>query len=97
MHGGSGTGQVEDALDLDIQGKGHVVALRLEEGIRQQLDNIPFAAREVVVDAKDFVVRLYQTIAKMGANEPRATGNQDFFRHFRWGSSVRTLVPEGNF
>jgi hypothetical protein len=50
----------------------------LEQGIAHQVRDVSLAAGKVVVDAKDVVAAIQQLLAQMRADEPGASGDQNF-------------------
>jgi hypothetical protein len=56
------------------------VAQHLETRVPQQMADVFFAAREVVVHAQNVVSRLQQALAQVGAQEAGSAGDEDAFR-----------------
>jgi len=73
----SRAGQVEDAVDLELEGIDDVVAHELERGVRQKMGDVPLLAGEQVVDADHLVTVPQQPVAKVGAEETGAAGHED--------------------
>jgi hypothetical protein len=86
-------GQVVDLVHLDIEGEGHVVPHHLEQAMVAQVFDVPLGAGEVVVDAQDFVARLQQALAQVGADEAGAARDQDLLGVGVVGARRQGLSP----
>jgi hypothetical protein len=62
----SRTGQVVDLVDLYIKGERDVVANKFKIRIPQQMGDISLRARIEIVDTKDIVSIIEETLAEMG-------------------------------
>ena len=69
-------GEVEDAIDLDVQGECHVMAHQLEPRMPHQLDDVALVACEKIVDAQGIVTALDQTVAQVRTEEASPAGDQ---------------------
>ena len=58
VHGGRGTGEVVDLIDLDVKRKRHVVPDQLESRMLEQVLNVGPRGGVEVIDAQDFVAGL---------------------------------------
>jgi hypothetical protein len=76
VDGGGRTGEVEDGVHLQVDGRDDVVADQLEEGVAQEVANILFGAGEVVIEAEDLVTFGQQPFAEVRADEARPAGHQ---------------------
>ena len=65
-----------DAVDLQLDRLGDIVADQFEAWMSHPLGNIGFPAREVVIEADHFLARFHLAIAEMGAKETSATGDE---------------------
>ncbi len=71
MHRRGGAGEIVDAIDLDIEREGDVVAHDLESLRAQQRFDIAAAAGVEIVDAQHFAPAFEQPFAQMRADKPR--------------------------
>src|SRR5438876_2877969 len=69
MDRGSGTREVVDLVDLDMQGKRDVVTRELEAGVVEQRQHVVARAGEEVVDAKNVMAALEQALTQMRSEE----------------------------
>ena len=81
-HRRRGTGQIEDASDLDGQRMHDVVSDEFEPRMTDQVRDIGFATGEEVVDANHFVPAFDQTIAQMASQESGTAGDENRL-HFK--------------
>ncbi len=81
MDGRSGTGKIEDPVDLRQEGLSDVVADEFEGRIADEMFDVSAMAGEVVVEADDLVARVDQPITQMRPEEPRSPGHQNSFSH----------------
>ena len=77
VHGRSGTGEVVDLADLDVERERDVVAQKLEAVRLQQLADVALAAGVFIVDAQHVVVGRDQPFAKVRTEKAGAAGDQD--------------------
>ncbi len=89
VHRAGRAGQVENAVHLDVQREGDVVAHQLEIRLVQQLQQVVLAAGEVVVDAQHVVAAPDQAVAQVRAEETRTAGHQ----HFSHAAAAPLLQP----
>src|SRR5258707_1687622 len=69
-------GEVIDLVDLDVQGKGDVVADQLKPRMTEEVDQVVPRARVEVVHDQAVVALLEQPPGQVRPEETRATGNQ---------------------
>src|SRR5678816_2553298 len=69
-------GEIEDLVDLDIQGERNVVPDQLEALVAQQVLDVAARAGEEVVNADELPTLLEQPFAEVRAEESGATGDQ---------------------
>jgi hypothetical protein len=74
---GGRTGQVEDFINLYIEGKADVVPGQLESRIREEMVHVVPGSGIEIVDAKHFVAALEQPRTQMRADESSSAGNKD--------------------
>jgi hypothetical protein len=67
------TREVVDLVHLEKYRLGDVVSQQLEAEIVEQVENVFAPAGEEVIEAKHLVALADEPLAKMRANEPRAT------------------------
>jgi hypothetical protein len=67
------TSEVVDLIDFEEYRFGDVVTQQLEARIVEQVQDVLTPAGEEVVEAEHFVALDEEPLAKMRANEPRAT------------------------
>jgi hypothetical protein len=72
-------GEIKDAIDLDIEGKGNVVAQEFETLDVKQMGDLLARPGIKIIDAKDFVALREKSFAKMRADESHASGHQGSF------------------
>ena len=65
VHGRCRAGEIENAVDLDIQRKGDVVAHQFKARITQKMGNVSFVAGEEVVYTQDIVVIRDEAVAQV--------------------------------
>jgi len=65
-----------DAIHLEADGVGDVVADQLKAGMADPLGDVGLAAGEIVVEAEHFLAGLHQPINKMRAEKAGAAGNK---------------------
>jgi hypothetical protein len=80
VHRRGRAGQVEDAIDLDIEREGDVVAHHLEARVVEQVRDVRAPPREVVVDAQHLVPGRHQALAQMRTQKAGAAGDQAALR-----------------
>jgi hypothetical protein len=78
MNGAGRAGQVEYAIDLDVEGEGHIVSHQFEIGLRKEVRHIALRPGEVVVDAKYVGTLGDEAIAEVGAKKAGTTGDKNF-------------------
>ena len=76
VHRRGGAGQVPDAIHLQADRFGHIVADQLKAGMADPLGDVGLAAGEVVVEADHLLAGLHQPIHQVGAHETGATGDE---------------------
>src|SRR5689334_12779204 len=76
VNGRSGTGEVEDLVNLDVERERHVVTHELEPLVVEQGEDVLARAREEIVDTQHVVTVGQQPLAKMRAEEAGAAGHQ---------------------
>lgn len=70
------TGEVEDQIDrVEVERQRHIVLDVAEPGVVTEVCNMGELARDEVIDADDIGSLVYQKIAQVGADEPRASGD----------------------
>ncbi len=69
-------GEVVNLIHLNIERERHVVAEQLEIRIVQEMNNILFAACEVIVQTDHIIAFSQQPLAKVRAEKARSTGDQ---------------------
>jgi hypothetical protein len=74
---GGWAGQVEDFINLYIEGKADVVPGQLESRIREEMVHVVPSSGIEIVDAKHFVAPLEQPRTQMRADESSSAGNKD--------------------
>jgi hypothetical protein len=57
-----GTGEVEDRVNLDVEGEAHVVAHEFEPRVAREMVQIALVAGEQVVDAQHLVAAFEQPV-----------------------------------
>jgi len=67
---------VPDAIHIEPDRFGDVVADELKAGVLPPLAHVRFAAREGVVETKHLLIGLHQPIHQMRAKEAGTTGDQ---------------------
>ena len=72
----SGTGEIEDLVDLDVERERHVVTHQLEPLVVEQREDVFARAREEIVDAQHVVAVGQQALAEMRAQEAGAAGDE---------------------
>ena len=77
VHGARRAGQVEDAVDLDVERERHVVAHQLEVLVAHQVADVALATRVEVVHAEHFVAAGDQPVAEVAAEEAGAAGDKN--------------------
>jgi hypothetical protein len=73
----SGTGEIVDLVDLDIERKRHIVAQEFEARIGVEMVDIALRAGEEIVEAQHFVAFGKQPVRQVRAEEAGATGDKD--------------------
>ena len=74
---GCGTSQVIDLIHLDQHRFSHIVSQQFKVGVAHQMGNVFAPAGKKIVEANHLMPVLEQPLAKMRAQKPRTTGNQD--------------------
>jgi hypothetical protein len=69
--------QIENRVNLDVEGERYVVTHRFKQGIGQQMRDIPSAAGEIIVDTNHLGAFGQQSLAQMGADETRTARDQN--------------------
>ena len=69
VHWRGGTGQVVDAINLNVKRKCDVMSHQFKARMLQQVLHIALASREKIVDAEHINAVLDQSIAQVGAKE----------------------------
>ena len=77
MHRARRAGEVEDAVHLQAQRLGHIVANELEIRRAQEVGDIRLGAGEQVVEADDIRAAGHQAFAEMRADEARSPGDEN--------------------
>ena len=72
-------GKVVNFIDLDVQRERDVVAHELEPRLPMQVVHVVLGAGEQVVYAQNVMASLDQPVAKMGADEAGAAGDENTF------------------
>jgi hypothetical protein len=75
VRGGSGAGEVVDAIYLELEGVDHVVTDELKAGISNEMLDIGLASSEEVVEADDVMSLLNEAIAEVGTKESGTAGD----------------------
>ena len=70
----SRAGKVENLIDLYIERKGNIVPLEFETRIVEQLKHVITRSRKEVIDAKDIMPVVKQTLAQMRSKKSGAAG-----------------------
>jgi hypothetical protein len=65
MHRRGGAREVEDLVDLHVQGKGNVVTKQFHAGVIEQMRNVVPCAGKEIVDTEDFVASFQKPLAEM--------------------------------
>jgi hypothetical protein len=90
------TGEIVNFVDLDIERESHVVPHQLEARMIAQMGDVQFGSGEEIVDAKDVVALGDQSVAQMGTQETRATGDQNSFHVASSRIKARTPTAVGD-
>ena len=76
VHRRGGAGQMPDAVHLQADRIGHVVADQLKAWMADPLADVLLAAGEVVVEADHLLAGLHQPVHQVGAHETGTAGHQ---------------------
>ena len=72
-----GAGEVVDAVHLEAERLGHIVADEFEIGVGKQVGDVALPSGEIVVEADDLIAFVEQAFAEMGAEEAGSSGDED--------------------
>ena len=86
-------GQMPDAIHLQPDGIGDVVADQLETGMADPVADVVLATGVVVVEADHLFAGLHQPIDQMGAQKASPTGDQVAVRHLQPSPTRQTVRP----
>jgi hypothetical protein len=75
MGRGSGTGEIVDLIDLDLERVDHVVPQEFKPRIGQQMDDVLLPAGKQIVEADDLMAVADQAIAEVAAEKSGAAGH----------------------
>lgn len=75
VRGGGGAGKIVDFIHFHGKRLCNVVCQRPESGTVQQVQEILFGTRKIIVDAGDLVTVVQQAFTEMGANESGSPGD----------------------
>jgi hypothetical protein len=81
MHRRSRAGEVEDLVNLDVEGKRHVVTKQLNPMVIEQMRDIVPRAREKIVDTENLVAAFEKPLAEMRAQKACAPSDKNTFRY----------------
>jgi hypothetical protein len=73
---GSGTGEIVNLIDLQIERKGHVVPDQFEVRMTNQVLDVTSRSGEEIVDAEDASPIRQQALTQVRTQETRTAGNQ---------------------
>ena len=77
VHRGGRAGQVVDLVHLQHDGVDHVVADEFQVRPGHELPQVVLGAREVIIQADDFVVLFQEVFHQVRTDEPRPPGYQN--------------------
>jgi hypothetical protein len=75
VNGRGWASKVIDPIHLDIERKSYVVSHHFETGVIQEVENIVFAAGEIIIDAKNIMALLQEFFAKMRSQKARTASH----------------------
>ena len=76
MDRGSRAGEIVDLIDLDVERERHIVAHEVEVLVLDEMLDVAPRAGEEIIDAQHIGAFPQQPLAKMRAEEARASGDQ---------------------
>ena len=77
VNGRSRASEIEDFIDLDIEGETDVVAHQLKQRIREQAMHVAPRAGVEIINTQHFVAALQQPVAKVRSNKSCPAGDED--------------------
>ncbi len=77
VQGRCGTGQIVDAVDLELEGVDDVMAHQFKAGIALEVLDVGLATGEEVVETDDFVTLTDQAVTEVGSEESGSTGDEN--------------------
>ena len=80
MDGARGTGEIEDPVDFEEDRLRDVVSHEFEGGAAEEMGDVLLPAREEIVETDYLVAVADESLAKVGTDEPGASGDENTLR-----------------
>jgi hypothetical protein len=77
MNGRRGTGEIVNLVNLNLKGDRHIVTQSFKMGLADEMRDILFAAREIVVHAQHIIAFTEKALTKMRSYKTRTASHED--------------------